>query len=698
MPPRVAMNTTTPTSATKLVLESPQSSNDLGDDISSSSNTSALFYLSTNINSEVESAYLTSEEVGYEPTDDELEKDSNSKRPLSKHSNEEGGIYLDPLFAQLFHLDFLPFQNDTKRSLGFSDSLFESYHTNELLDSHSSDDFSYDDDDDDDEDAEYEEDNNGIGQFIDLGMALPMDRKRNRGILKKRRNGPLRRIKRQINNSKHRRKERRHNRKHHRGKSKHCEIINDTSCRIESEMKQVSYQRKRLENVKASLKSTKNKAKNLMNEARQSAHRVSKLSKTIIELECKLDMSMRVLEMENSNIERNFAELAHLNAEEEALQRKSDMLESSLKKQLTQLETNVATASASQMNDLVLDASMEVIETPSFRLRSNTGETFVTAVEEKVTPVPILRQRSHSDGSSMKKKRSESILRNPSPVVVGGERVLTKKSSFLRVHDLEIDGNKHAVPIHDDSYHHVLDSLMNMSIKHATDEGPRWTPDSSTSKILAKRSPSEKWHYATDSDIFVWHGTLEKKGYKSDLPIIKARAMVQTSSRNLLDLIFDSSKVKQYNKMSLGREDKDFLKKGIDTNDGKIHGEVKITRSTSSVPLIKKKIELVTLMHAKALTAKVDDIDGYVISTRSVWEDEDKIPSENGNNGVDDDQNYCRSECLLGVNLIREVDENRCEITTVSHFYSPMAPSFGAKSFGMKASANFLKDIQSQFK
>ena len=158
MPPRVAMNTTTPTSATKLVLESPQSSNDLGDDISSSSNTSALFYLSTNINSEVESAYLTSEEVGYEPTDDELEKDSNSKRPLSKHSNEEGGIYLDPLFAQLFHLDFLPFQNDTKRSLGFSDSLFESYDPHEVLDSHRSDDcFYYHDD--NANDAEYEEAN-----------------------------------------------------------------------------------------------------------------------------------------------------------------------------------------------------------------------------------------------------------------------------------------------------------------------------------------------------------------------------------------------------------------------------------------------------------------------------------------------------------------------------------------------------------
>ena len=54
-------------------------------------------------------------------------------------------------------------------------------------------------------------------------------------------------------------------------------------------------------------------------------------------------------------------------------------------------------------------------------------------------------------------------------------------------------------------------------------------------------------------------------------------------------------------------------------------------------------------------------------------------------------------EMLLGVNFVRELEGNKCEITVISHVFTPVAPPFGAKQFGLKASANFLKSLQSQF-
>jgi len=53
-------------------------------------------------------------------------------------------------------------------------------------------------------------------------------------------------------------------------------------------------------------------------------------------------------------------------------------------------------------------------------------------------------------------------------------------------------------------------------------------------------------------------------------------------------------------------------------------------------------------------------------------------------------------EMLLGVNFVRELEGNKCEITVISHVFTPVAPPFGAKQFGLKASANFLKCLQSQ--
>jgi hypothetical protein len=303
-------------------------------------------------------------------------------------------------------------------------------------------------------------------------------------------------------------------------------------------------------------------------------------------------------------------------------------------------------------------------------------------------------------------RRTSSV--SPQKNALTRKSALARMPSFLRIHDLELDKSQLVLknstrpdlfPIHSDDSHHILSSLMKLALKYVKDETSRWTPDRTTEKIISKRPAHEqKWHYATETDVFVWYGKFET-GYKSELPVIKARAMVKTSARNLLELLIDSSKVTQYNKMSLGREDKEFIKEDVKTHDGKIHGEAKIVRSVSNIPMIRKKLELLSLMHARALNESEDGMKGYIIVSRSVWEDEKRVPSDDGDGGDDNgDPNYIRSEILLGVNLIRELnDRDKCEITTINHFYTPGTPTFGARQFGMKAAANFLRDLQHTF-
>jgi len=44
-----------------------------------------------------------------------------------------------------------------------------------------------------------------------------------------------------------------------------------------------------------------------------------KSQKTVVELECRLDMSLRALEQERDNLDSNLSELAHLNASKQAM-------------------------------------------------------------------------------------------------------------------------------------------------------------------------------------------------------------------------------------------------------------------------------------------------------------------------------------------------------------------------------------------
>jgi hypothetical protein len=142
-------------------------------------------------------------------------------------------------------------------------------------------------------------------------------------------------------------------------------------------------------------------------------------------------------------------------------------------------------------------------------------------------------------------------------------------------------------------------------------------------------------------------------------------------------------------------------------------GATKVVRSMNTIPLVKKKVDFVTLLHCRALT---DDQggNGYIIVGRAV------CPPDDPGKGV------MRSEILLNVHIIRKfkpkkkgISEkrgkgdsrsvasgtsgrpasqrelaNRCLMINVSHLKSPMVPTIMAKKMGLSAAASFISDIR----
>jgi len=196
-----------------------------------------------------------------------------------------------------------------------------------------------------------------------------------------------------------------------------------------------------------------------------------------------------------------------------------------------------------------------------------------------------------------------------------------------------------------------------------------------------------------DGDVLVYKGSFQKTGYGSKLPVIKTRSVLPLAPVELAELLMDSSRVKTYNAMSLGRDDVKVMQSGVNTIDGDFgDGETKIVRNLTDPPVTKKKFECVTMMHARRLKPSEDNVDsgGYLVVSRAVagdmWSKSD-----------DGDSSFTRNEILLGVNLIQEslsANPNECVVTSVTHVYSPSVPAMLAGSVGVKGAVDFVKDIR----
>lgn len=284
----------------------------------------------------------------------------------------------------------------------------------------------------------------------------------------------------------------------------------------------------------------------------------------------------------------------------------------------------------------------------------------------------------------------------------------------------------------------IMSALVVIALKEATDETTRWSPTSATDKILRKRAKSGEgmapiggsWTNAAfdRNEVLVWSSKCTRyNGYGSDNPIIKARGLINASAATVVELIGNSDRVREYNKLSIGREDDlvltatpahtNFLIDNIIKEDEgsipTVHslevlcprlgvpGLAKVMSSKSQPPLTLKPLEFKTLYYARRLDAKADGVEldeygapAYVTVGRSTWE----TPTGTTEGS---DKSCMRCEILLAVNLVRGITttngEELCELTLITHAISPGIPIFIGRPLALTSAENYIKDIRALF-
>jgi len=268
----------------------------------------------------------------------------------------------------------------------------------------------------------------------------------------------------------------------------------------------------------------------------------------------------------------------------------------------------------------------------------------------------------------------------------------------------------------------ALDGLATLGVDMANMESSHkfvdWTPSKATASLLGGSSDnnneaaSQAIADAKEGTVLVWTGKWKQPGHGSHLPVVRTVSVLPMSPRDFAALLMDSSNVRTYNKMSLGRTDITTMQSNIDTVGGAfggIDGEAKVVRNLTQPPLSKKKMEFVTVMHARRMRPSDrpgrgylggignDDDGGWVVVSRAVNDGgPNATPTATNGGGGSDAEEFIRSEILLGVNLVRPVPDraDACEVTAITHCNSPSVPLLIAGKIGVKGAVDFVKDIR----
>lgn len=252
----------------------------------------------------------------------------------------------------------------------------------------------------------------------------------------------------------------------------------------------------------------------------------------------------------------------------------------------------------------------------------------------------------------------------------------------------------------------AMDRLSNFGLTTSLNE-PMWVADSKTDKLLKKGAGIPDWMKATfkpgkihllngtggkddplNSEVLVWSGSFKHGFYGSDLPAIRAAGIVHMPAKALMELLVDSTRVQEYNKLSLGRQDLITFDGDLQTAGPFGTSITKVMKSETRPPMIRKSLVFVSILHAKELV----DGSGYLIVTRAVHRPEEEKSMANA----------IKSEILMGVNLIRKIDtgvggennDNMCLLINVNHIRSPLVPMMVAKRIGVTSAVGFINDIR----
>ena len=211
-------------------------------------------------------------------------------------------------------------------------------------------------------------------------------------------------------------------------------------------------------------------------------------------------------------------------------------------------------------------------------------------------------------------------------------------------------------------------------------------------KQLNQLSKNE-FYDALRSHVLIWSGKyIGPKYHGSENPFFMARGVIDGSPQNVLNLLWDSTRTKEYNNHCVERKDVFVINDDTTTPTGGFHG-TKIIKNETKVPFTKLSVRISALMHAQCIGNRPED--GYIIFSRSL---------NSGHAGCyfDGDEKtkgFCQSgnnEVILGVNIIRPVDgnPNLADLISISQVDARILPSFLAYKVGVMAVTDFFKNAR----
>jgi len=166
--------------------------------------------------------------------------------------------------------------------------------------------------------------------------------------------------------------------------------------------------------------------------------------------------------------------------------------------------------------------------------------------------------------------------------------------------------------------------------------------------------------------ISAWTQKLPKGELGCGASMVRARGLVRATPQELFDLVWDSSRVLEYNKYSGGRTDLATL--------GPL---TKVVWNRTRPPGAKPQ-DFCTVLHGV-----VHPHNGTLLMLSKATTHPAAPPSSA----------FARSEVLLGANLMRPVGPRLTEVTTVSHVQTNGIPSFLVERVAASSAAGFIKTV-----
>jgi hypothetical protein len=246
----------------------------------------------------------------------------------------------------------------------------------------------------------------------------------------------------------------------------------------------------------------------------------------------------------------------------------------------------------------------------------SSSSSYISSMEITVAPPEDITTSSSSGGGTVK-PTSHQLQQVTLPLI--------PKSQWT-----SFTGQEFFYP---EPYNGLVDTGVCMSSNTLSSEYVTWSGDKKTEKFIkdymtaaanydddddGEKKKKKSWYDVLDSsqEVLVWSGKFisssssnNEEYYGSELPIIKTTSIIHKSPKYLAELLMDSTKVKAYNKMSLGRDDVHVFQSGVDTTkeDGKlgVDGECKIVRNLTRPPMVNSNLEFVSEYYSLSLCFEV---------------------------------------------------------------------------------------------